>query len=59
MRQLKALSYHVLFCFIVSDPLFSIWLSNTVKTRRAIEKVLPGMGDIDVDLELDETDVRR
>jgi hypothetical protein len=26
-----------------------------VKTRRAIEKVLPGMGEIDVDLELEET----
>lgn len=28
---------------------------TAVKTRRAIEKVLPGLTDIDVDLELDET----
>lgn len=31
----------------------------TVKTRRVIEQVLPGMGDIDVDLELDETSEKK
>ena len=44
------------FVFHYSDDVVSLY---AVKTRRAIEKSLPGMGDIDVDLELDETDVKR
>ncbi len=27
---------------------------NLVQARKAIEQVLPGIGDVDVDLELDE-----
>jgi hypothetical protein len=32
---------------------------SAVKTRRAIEMVLPGMGEIDVDLELEETNEKK
>mmetsp|Transcript_60292 Transcript_60292/g.118599 ORF Transcript_60292/g.118599 Transcript_60292/m.118599 type:complete len:544 (+) Transcript_60292:56-1687(+) len=45
---------------IVLPPSLTIKQAHSiaVKTRAAIEAVLPGMVDIDVDLELDETDIK-